>query len=171
VTTAPKPEQTQSKAKIATMLEPSDERMASALVATVYLARDSLSMSERQADVKYPQAPVAVEGAARGVRHLADGLHFLRAALLLIEPWYTAGAIRVRSHIALAIHAAEAASGHAALVRELVRSGERKDDAEEKERARQYTIWRNAAKHARQEAHRALAELAEEFPAAYDTED
>jgi hypothetical protein len=161
-----------SAPKIASMIEPSDERIKSALLTTTYMARDSLSMAERQAETRYDQAVKAIAAADRAAKQVLEGIAFIKTAVALTDmtSHLSAGVVRAGAHLKRAACAAEAAAGHIALVRELVRSGDKRDDGEDKERSKQYTIWRNSAKHARQEIHRALAELAEEFPGAYDVE-
>jgi hypothetical protein len=162
------------KPRIASISEPSLGRMASALVLLVYLAREALSVAERSADVDDLDTALERESAVgQALEQVVQAEALLRSAQALHVPWTTAGIVRSGIHVRRAIHATEALAGHVKLAGEYTRFRVRGklDDAEEKERKRQHTIWRNSARQARSEAHRALAELTEEFPDAYEVDD
>lgn len=147
--------------KLATMAEPLDDDCAHALVVLVYRAREALSLAERQADVvDKPDPNVGVTELDAARKHLAAALELATN----LEP-----AKGARLFLNRAIRATEAALGQVHLY--ALYNVEAPSPLETKQLGHVRNVWRRAAESARQEAHRALHELSERFPDAYDTEE
>jgi hypothetical protein len=146
---------------LATMADPLDDDCAHAAIVLVYRARESLSIAERQADIADIPDP------SIGVTELEGALKQLHGAVELTA--HLEGAKQGRLLLGRAIRATEAALGQVHLY-DLYAVAE-PTPLETKQSGHLRGIWRRAAEAARQEAHRALHELTETFPDAYDAEE
>jgi hypothetical protein len=145
------------------MAEPIEDDCAHALIVMVYQARELLSLAEREADVNdHPNA-------ATGGLHLETALRHLNGALAMAMELPTQTR-QTRAYLDRAIRATEATSGHVKLYG-LYAAIESPTTVEAKQVGQLRNIWRRAARSAKQEAHRALHDLTERFPDAYDIEE
>ena len=150
-----------ASAAIANMAEPLDDDCASALIVLVYRAREALSLAERQADQK--EAPLV----SVGLLELETAHRHLNGAFAISQE--LPHTRRARTLIDRAIRATEGALAQVRLY-ELYSKTKDPTPLETKQLGHIKNIWRRGAEAARKEAHRALEELAQRFPDAYDTD-
>jgi len=153
-----------SKHRIAYMADPPIEDRQSAIIVAVHTAREYLSFAERAADsatLYYPEVLAKIRSAD-------DLLGTATAICHEVAPDQTA---RARSLLVRAREAAKAAFHQGELARSYFDAGATEPAFDAKQAKKTRGILRRAAEAARQETHRALAELAETFPDAYDVED
>jgi hypothetical protein len=147
---------------LSTLNEPDDTDRTQALVTAVHMGREMLSLAERIADS-------ASMDFTSALRYLASALTYLRAASeLLPSSGSNLGGAATRAMLR-SIAASEAALGHAKLAQSY--GACRLPEAfEVQQAARSRVIWKKATEAARQEAHRALAAVAELYPDACSVE-
>ena len=142
------------KPAIASMAEPSLEDVETTIVTATYEARERLSFAEREAS----------DGAANAV-YIQDAYHLLLCAATLAN---SPALAKARSLLVTAASAAKVAGAHGSLVIDRAAAGLRADPRLAELHARSLTHFARATESARSDAHRALAELAERLPNAYE---
>jgi hypothetical protein len=151
-----------TKHRIAYMADPVDDDRKSAIVVAVHTARDYLSIAERSADggtIYYPDVLNKIQGADNA----------LGTAATLCREVDLDGTKNARELLARAREATKAAYHQGSIARSYAEK-KHPSDFEERQAKKTRQILRRSAEAARQETHRALAELLDVFPDAY-TED
>lgn len=149
--------------RIASMADPPDEDRKSAIIVSVHAAREYLSLAERAADsgtIYYPEVLSKIRS--------ADDL--LGTASALCREVDATATTAARELLERARESAKAAY-HQGTIAQSYAAKEEPSAFEEKQADKTRGILRRAAEAARQETHRALAELADLFPDAYDVEE
>jgi hypothetical protein len=146
---------------LGTLTEPNDSDRTQALVTSVHMSREVLSLAERIADSSSKEFQ-------RGMRYIGTALTYLHASCELL-PSQQGKITEAPVFICLqrAIYASEAALGHAKLA-ESYALAPPTDTFAVQQASRSRVIWRKATEAARQEAHRALAAVAALYPEACD---
>lgn len=148
---------TEDPPAIKRLADPSPDEQESAIIVAVFQARAMLSEAERIADM-------SESGFARGIQLCRDGSDCLGAARAMLADELSAS--RVRDLLDRACHAADTAIEHAQLAHTYASSSDHTDfDDRMTRNVRRH--WYRATQLARQDAHRALSDLAELFPEAY----
>jgi len=163
----------QKRARIATMTEPDPETVKRSIIIGAYQARESLSLAERvaeQSDISPSDLSHAQSHILDAQTHLGAALSHLRILPLIDRSTYLDidGAVTLIRR-AIATAKAALAHGEVAASYEPPSLGVSDFDLKMEHRARRH--WFKATQTARQEAHRALAELAELLPDSYETEE
>lgn len=155
---------TKPRPRVAMMADPPDEDRESAIIVAVHTARETLSIVERAADGTAETYFPALLGKIEA----ADSL--FRTAEALCEEVSAHRTQRARQLLQRARERAKAAYHHGQTARSYAELTE-PSSFEAKQRSKTRAILRRATEAAKQEAHRALTELAEVFPDAYDVEE
>lgn len=167
--------------RIATMASPSPEDEQAAVVVSVFHARELLSSVERaildlketsarvSTSPRYPPLFATLEAATTNLLFAAWLFNALDKKDTCTGSGVTTPQSRQTHRIKLSFRRAEAAAlaalGHGRLAESYSLF-----TADEKMSLKMHSHWHKATELARQEAHRALAQLAEFFPDAYDVE-
>lgn len=153
------------KHALSAIVEPTDDDRASAIVTSVHLARELLSLAERLADS-------SSKDFATAQRYISRALSCLDAASTLLPDDSAAPGVHLaRLGLVRAVAASEAALGHAKLAESYGGGVIPQAGFEAQQRDRTRTIWFKATEFARQETHRALAVLVALFPEACEFDD
>lgn len=164
VETAPAPDDKHTA--IRSFAEPTPDSYQRAIVAQTFLARDLLGDAERHVNNgQEPEPKIAT-------RQLHEAIVYLRGALALLQDYelpQPTSAVAPTRALYRAIFSAEATVAHVALYKSYDVTDANELEAKQLDLYR--GVWRRSARAAKQEAHRALADLVELFPGAYESEE
>lgn len=155
---------TTSAPRIAKMADPHPDDQRCAAIVAVHTAREFMSLVERSAD---GTARISSRELLTKTDH---ALHLAGSAVALCEEIDAVNTQKVISILSRCSSAIWATHAHCETKRDYDAIPE-PSDWERRQATRFGGILRRSAQHAKQELHRALAELAELFPDAYDTEE
>lgn len=160
------------KPRVAAIMEPEEQQLRATTVLLAYMAREYLSMAEREAENREPQVARGHAGAKAAMLAIEDAKAVLKSCLAMLresQPASDPRSISAEQCLERAMHASEATLGH---IRLCIDYDVKRPDKTTSDRWEHFRlVWRRSAQHARQESHRALTELCELFPEAYEIDE